>query len=91
VDARPSGAGQTLPLDDDHAAAFAEDQAVSFHIEGAGALMRWPLPSRQPVERSQGGEFQIMEMGEIFLPPADNGSVDDAAADHLHSAIERDQ
>ena len=87
----PLVAGQALPLDDDHAPAFAEDHPVSFGIEGAGGFVRRPRPSRQPVKSAQGGEFQEMQMREIILAPADDGGVDDAVADHLQGAVKRDQ
>ena len=78
LDRSPSLAGQALALDDDHAPAFAEDQPVSFGIEGAAGFARRPRPSRQPVKSAQGGEFQKMQVREIILAAADDGGVDDA-------------
>ena len=91
LDARPSGARQVFPLDDEHSSAFAKDQAVSLGIEGARGLVRGHLPSGQPVEGADGGELQVMQVSEILFAPTNDGSVDDAVADHLHGAIKGNQ
>src|SRR4030042_2709467 len=91
VETRTSGTRQAFPLDDDHSPAFAEDHPVSFRIEGAGGFVSGSSLSGQPVKCAQRGEFQKMQVSEIFFTSSDDGGIDDTIPDHLDGAVKCDQ
>ena len=91
MDKRPSSAGRSFPFNNDQSPAFAQNHPVSFGIEGAGGLAGGPFLPGHPVQCSQSGEFQKMQMGEVVLASADDGGIDDAVLNHLDGAVQCNQ
>ena len=91
IDERTPATGDGFPLDQNHAGAFAHDEAVSMPVKRPGHLLRWTVGVCDSRQSPQDGKIQKMQRRERFFPASHQRRVQQAAAHHLNGTVQRHQ